>query len=86
MKRLDENGYELRTYRIVYVFRMGYIGDCEGRTWAKKLYAEAKFPTMELAELHREHHPDAFQDPWGQWRTKYSNGQIGIFTEQEFVE
>lgn len=81
----DKDGYELRTYRVVYVFRMGYIGDSEGRTWAKELYAEAKFPTMELAELHRQHHPDAFLDPWGQWRTKYPYGQIGIFVEQELI-
>ena len=81
----DEDGYELRTYRVVYVFRMGWIGDSEGRTWAKELYAEARFPTMEKAELHRQHHPDAFLDPWGQWRTKYPYGQIGIFTEQELI-
>ena len=80
---LDENGYELRTYRVVYVFRMGWIGDSEGRTWAKELYAEARFPTMAQAEVYRQHHPDVFQDPWGGWRTKYDNGKVGIFTEME---
>jgi hypothetical protein len=85
MKFIDDRGFEIRFKRIVYAFRMGWIGDCEGRTWAKELYSEAEFPTMEAAELHREHHPDMFRDPWGGWRTKYSSGQSGIFVEERQV-
>lgn len=84
--RVDADGYELRSYRVVYVFRMGYIGDSEGRTWAEKIYCEAKFPTMEKAITYREHHPDCFKDRWGGWRTKYDCGKIGIFREEEFIE
>ena len=81
----DSLGYTIKVKKVVHIFRMGWIGDSEGRTWAKELYAESIFPTRELAELHRAHHPDAFQDPWGGWRTKYPNGQIGIFTEEREV-
>jgi len=84
--KLDDQGYEIRCYRIVYYFRMGWIGDSEGRTWAPEFYAEAKFPLRELAELHRQHHPDCFKDPWGQWRTKYDCGQLGIFEEKELIK
>ena len=83
---MDENGYEIRRYRVVWYFRMGWIGDSEGRTWDEKLYTEAKFPTKEAAELHREHHPDCFKDSWGQWRTKYEYGKIGIFRVEELIE
>lgn len=83
---VDENGYELITRRVVWVFRMGWIGDSEGRTWAKDLYAEARFPTRELAYLHMDHHPDVFKDPWGGYRTKYSNGQVGVFRIEEEVK
>lgn len=79
----DKLGYDIKVKKVVYVFRMGWIGDSEGRTWAKELYSEAEFPTMEQAEFYREHHPDVFQDPWGQWRTKYNYGQIGIFTVEK---
>lgn len=82
----DKDGYEIKVKRVVYVFRMGWIGDSEGRSWAKDLYAEAEFPTQELAELYRQHHPDVFQDPWGGWRTKYNYGQIGIFREEREIE
>lgn len=85
-KSFDENGYELITRRVVYVFRLGFIGDQEGRTWSKDGMTEAKFPTMEQAEFYRKHHPDVFVDRWGQWRTKHSYGICGIFVVEEIVE
>lgn len=83
--RVDKDGFELREYRVVYVLRIGTIGDSEGRTWSKELKSEAKFPTMEAALLHRDHHPDLFQAPWGAWRTKQDYGRVGIFKEEEFI-
>lgn len=86
IRGIDANGYELRTYRVVWYFRVGRMGDCEGRTWAKELVSEAPFQTREKAELHRAHHPDIFQDKWGQWRTKASYGMCGIFCENVEVD
>lgn len=79
----DEEGYQLITYRLVYVFRLGRIGDSEGRTWAKELKEETRFPSRQLAEKYRSTHPEVFQNEWGTWRTKYSYGRVGIFEVKE---
>ena len=82
----DDNGYELRAYRVVWAFRIGTIGDSVGRTWSKDIISEAKFPTYTAAALHREHHPDMTLDQWGQWRTKNIYGLSGIFRVEEEID
>ena len=81
---VDSEGYTNRTYRIVYVFRIGWCRDPEGHTFGE-IISEAKFPTLDKAELHREYHPDVFKDRWGQWRTKNPYQRCGIYTEKEEV-
>lgn len=84
--RQDPEGYEIRTYRVKWYFRIGTWGDSEGRTWAKELICNYAFPTKEAAELHRQHHPDCFQDPWGGWRHRKSYHHVGIFRVEELIE
>jgi len=74
----DSNGFEIIMERVEYVLQLGWIGDSEGRTWAKGLKEEHIFPTLEAAKAARDAHPDLMIDRWGSWRTKYDHGQVQI--------
>lgn len=74
----DPEGYELRHYKVVYYVELGWIGDSEGRTWAKELKESTPFPTMEAANAYADGHPDICREQYGWLRAKYDNGQAHI--------
>ena len=74
--------YEHITYRVEWVFKIGTIGDSEGRTWAKDLIERTPFPTLDAAQAYRDAHPDLELSQWGRWKTKNCHGQFAILREE----
>jgi hypothetical protein len=70
--------YEHVTYRVEWVFKIGTIGDSEGRSWAKDLIEKKVFATQKQAEAYRDAHPDLELSQWGNWKTKHSYGLVDI--------
>lgn len=78
--------YQYKTYKVVWSFKIGSIGDSEGRSWSKDIIYQADFPTREAAEEHRAQHPDVYKSEWGSWRTKDSYGLCDIFYEERLEQ
>jgi hypothetical protein len=77
--------YEYELYCVVWEFRIGTIGDSDGRTWAKDLLVSERFPTKELAEAFRDNHPYLEKGRWG-WKTKNYYGKFAIVRKLEKVK
>jgi hypothetical protein len=76
---MSEQPYEHVTYRVEWVFKLGWIGDSEGRTWAKDLKEETVFPTQAEAQAYRDTHPDMVYDTvWKEWKAKHCYGLWAI--------
>jgi hypothetical protein len=76
---MSEPSYEHVTYRVEWVFKLGWIGDSEGRTWAKDMKEETVFPTQAEAQAYRDTHPDMdFDTVWKEWKAKHCYGLWAI--------
>ena len=76
---MSEHPYEHVTYRVEWVFKLGWIGDSEGRTWAKDMKEETVFPTQAEAQAYRDTHTDmVFDTVWKEWKAKHCYGLWAI--------
>ena len=83
--RREDEKFEFVTRRVEWVFMIGTIGDSEGKTWAKELIEEKRFPTHAAATAYRDHHPDLELSSWGAWKTKNCYGQFAIVKNEVVV-
>jgi hypothetical protein len=80
----DCGEYEVKSYRVSWNLRLGWIGDSEGRTWAAEIKEDTPYPTKEAADAAMVAHPDTIQMPWGEWRGRYPHSKAAvIYTTRE---
>lgn len=82
----DDDGFEVRCYRVVWFFEIGTIGDSEGRTWAKDLKHQSAHASQKEAETAMADHPGTYQDKWGGWRAVDSYGLVRVRRAEVLIE